>query len=128
MQNTIEYLKSIQITSEDSKAIVEDELRSELGLAAGAPIPYGLKDTEIGEVLFNLGQESGFANGAYACARCHTRGWSIIEVEQPEGADISEYNDYPDGGGAYGPNLTAGIIPRLFADTEALADFLYQGV
>ena len=36
-------------------------------------------DLAKGEALFNLGLADGFAGGAYSCARCHTRGWSIID-------------------------------------------------
>ena len=39
--------------------------------------------------------------GAYACARCHTRGWSIIpDSVEPADADLSDYAGFPDGSGA----------------------------
>ena len=74
--------------------------------------------------------DTGFAAGAYACGRCHTRGWCISQDPAniaPPGADISEYVDYPDGAGGYGPRLRGGIIPRQFADVAALAEFLHGG-
>ena len=37
-----------------------------------------------GEALFNLGLESGFAQGAYSCARCHTPGASYNADDQLE--------------------------------------------
>lgn len=126
IETVIDYLGSIQLTPDESREAVETELRSELDLAAGAPIDY---DTlEVGEALFNLGRDSGFAGGAYACGRCHTRGWSMDpDTALPANADIAEYTDYPDGSGGYGPRLRDGIVPRQFADTEALAAFLHEG-
>jgi mono/diheme cytochrome c family protein len=82
----IAYIDSIQLRG--------DELDAEL-VAFGEEVQRSLDDGEFeseGEAVFNAGQESGFAGGAYACARCHTAGWSY---GQP---DIA-------GGGAYGPNL-----------------------
>jgi mono/diheme cytochrome c family protein len=126
IDNIIDYLESIQITSEESKNAVEGELRSALELEDGEEIDYG--SLETGEALFNLGKESGFAGGAYSCGRCHTRGWSInADSAEPEGADLNDYVDYPDGSGAFGPPLLSGIIPRQFANIEVLAEFLHVG-
>ena len=126
VQNLIDYLASIQISSDESKEAVETALRAELGMGETDEIDY--ESLETGEALFNLGGETGFAGGAYACARCHTRGWSINEESAlPEDADLEQYVEYPDGSGAFGPALIAGIIPRQFADVEALAEFLHVG-
>ncbi len=126
ISNVVDYLGSIQISSEESQANVEKELRSTLGLAEGEAIDYSSLDT--GQALFNLGKDDGFASGAYACARCHTRGWSInASAAQPASADLSEYVDYPDGSGAYGPRLQGGVIPRQFASVDALSKFLHDG-
>ena len=125
ISNVVDYLKSIQLTSDESKAQVEDELRTQLGLGKDEAIDYNSLDT--GKALFNLGKDDGFASGAYACARCHTRGWSInAEKAQPADADLSDYVDYPDGSGAYGPRLR-GVIPRQFASVDALATFIHDG-
>ena len=126
VKNLVDYMASIQMSSEESVEAVETELRTELDLAEGAEIDYA--SLETGEALFNLGKESGFAGGAYACGRCHTRGWSLkLDTVQPAGADISEYVDYPDGSGAYGPRLRDGIVPRQFATIEDLVAFLHVG-
>ncbi len=126
INNLVLYLESIAISSTESKAAVETELRADLGLGANDPIDYD--DLAVGEALFNLGRDSGFAGGAYACGRCHTRGWSINPASAaPESADLSEYVDYADGAGGYGPQLRNGIIPRQFSTIEALADFLHAG-
>lgn len=125
IDNLIDYIESIQVTPEESRAAAETQLRKELGLADGDEIDYG--DLATGEALFNLGQDDGFAGGAYACGRCHTRGWSIDPGSaQPASADISSFTDYPDGGGAFGPILQ-NVIPRIFADEATLAEFISVG-
>jgi cytochrome c553 len=126
IDNLVDYLASIQLSSEESKEAVEAELRTELGLEEGEEIDYG--ELETGEALFNLGHESGFAGGAYACGRCHTRGWSIqADTAQPAAADLSEYVEYPDGSGGFGPPLRGGIIPRQFSSIDTLVEFLLAG-
>jgi mono/diheme cytochrome c family protein len=125
LDNIIHYLATIQLSHEESVEEVEGELRRSLGLEEGDDIDY--TDLATGEALFNLGRDTGFAGGAYACGRCHTRGWSInAESAQPEDADLSLYVDYEDGSGAYGPQLR-GVVPRQFASVEALAEFLRVG-
>ena len=126
LENLIDYMASIQVTSEESKDAVESQLRSQLELEEGAEIDYD--DLATGEALFNLGEDNGFAGGAYACGRCHTRGWSINEESAaPETADLGPYIDYEDGSGGYGPPLRNEIIPRQFATVEELAEFLHVG-
>ena len=125
IENIIDYLESIQVTHQESVEAVEGELVSALDLDGPEDIDYS--DLETGEALFNLGRESGFAGGAYACGRCHTRGWSYSAGPiQPESADVSEYTGFPDGAGAYGPRLE-GIIPRQFLAVEQLVEFLTVG-
>lgn len=125
LENIIDYLASIQITSEESKDAVEGQLRTQLGLDEDEEVDY--TDLATGEALFNLGEENGFAGGAYACGRCHTRGWSInAETAAPETADLDLYVDYPDGSGAYGPKIR-GVIPRQFASVEELTEFVHVG-
>ncbi len=127
IENIIDYLESIQITSEESILAVEGELATALELPSTGVIDYNALET--GEALFNLGRESGFAGGAYACGRCHTRGWSISQGDGkilPEGADVADYVDYPDGAGAYGPRLV-GVIPRQFSKVASLVEFLTAG-
>jgi mono/diheme cytochrome c family protein len=126
IDNLIAYIGSIQLTSEESKANVEEALRARLGLEEDEEIDYD--DPAVGEALFNLGRDDGFAGGAYACARCHTRGWSIDpDTKDPEDADISEFVDYPDGSGAFGPSLRYPEVPRQFLTTEGLVEFLTIG-
>lgn len=49
------------------------------------------------------------------CSRCHTEGWSYGEPGVT-------------GGGAYGPNLTAGVEKRQFPDPATQVDFVGNGV
>jgi len=136
--NVVDYLESIQLSPEEAQRQAEEALVIQLGMVeqgaseeelddAIAEIDY--EDPAVGEALFNLEA----AGGAYACARCHTRGWSIMddpEVEddvQPADADLSDFTDFPDGSGAFGPNLTGGLIPRQFASYEDLVAFITTG-
>lgn len=122
----IAYMASFQLTPEEAKAQAEEALRADLGLAEGAPIDY--TDPAVGEAVFNLGLESGYAGGAYSCARCHTKGASFRHGEiLPEGADVSDYIDFEDGSGAFGFSLRGGIIPRQFLSIDDLIDFLTSG-
>ena len=44
------------------------------------------------------------------CARCHTRGWSYFDPNEP----LSNPLPSAMGSGAYGPNLTNGDVDRQF--------------
>ncbi|MGH9227506.1 MAG: c-type cytochrome [Acidimicrobiales bacterium] len=134
ISDIIAYLESIQLSPEEAQRQAQVALAEELGLleegesdeeaidAALAEIDY--RDPETGRELFNL----EIAGGAYACARCHTRGWSIIEDSiEPADADLSDYRGFPDGSGALGPNLTGVLVPRQFASVEELALFVGTG-
>ncbi len=122
----IDYLGSIQLTSEEAKVQAESALRADLGIEAGTPIDY--TDSEVGEALFNLGMESGEAGGGFSCARCHTKGASYrYGAYEPADADLSEYTGFPDGSGALGPALTGGVVPRQFLTIDELIEFLHEG-
>ena len=134
ISDVVAYLESIQLSPEEAQRQAQVALAEDLGLlqqgetddaaidAALAQIDY--QDPETGRALFNL----EVAGGAYACARCHTRGWSIIpdSVEPPD-ADLSDFAGFPDGSGALGPNLTGGLVDRQFASVEELALFVSTG-
>jgi cytochrome c553 len=141
IQNLIDYLASVQVSSDDAKREAQVGLAVELGLldeadkgdddkadAAIAQIDYD--DLATGSAAFNLGQKSGVGSGAYACARCHTRGWSIItdgeDAIQPAGADVSQIIGYLPGSGSYGPSLDE-LVPRQFYTVDELAEFISLG-
>jgi mono/diheme cytochrome c family protein len=134
ISNVVDYLESIQLSPEEAQREAQVALAEKLGLiaegesdddvidAALSQIDY--QDPETGKALFNL----EVAGGAYACARCHTRGWSIIpDSVEPPNADLSAYAGFPDGSGALGPNLTGGLVPRQFASVDELALFVSTG-
>ena len=122
----IAYIGSIQITSDKAKEEAEGQVREELGLDEDAEIDWD--DPAVGKVIFNLGLEDGFAGGAYSCARCHTKGASFQYGESlPEDADLSDYEGFPDGSGAFGFALTSGVIPRQFLTIQDLMDFVTEG-
>jgi mono/diheme cytochrome c family protein len=136
VQNVIDYLESIQLPPEEAQRQAQEALATELELVEEGADEATMDDAidqidyeelATGEALFNL--EVG--GGAYACARCHTRGWSIItegdDAIEPADADVSDYVGFPDGNGALGPNLTGGLVPRQFASVEALAEFITIG-
>jgi mono/diheme cytochrome c family protein len=122
----IAYLESIQLTSDEAKLASEAALREQLGLDEDASIDYS--DPAVGEAIFNLGLDSGAAGGAFSCARCHTKGASIIAgSQQPADADLSEHVGFAPGSGAFGFSLRSGIIPRQFLSMDDLIDFLTKG-
>jgi mono/diheme cytochrome c family protein len=136
VSNIVDYLSSIQLSPDEAQRNQAIGVATELGL-----IEEGASDDEIdaaldeidyddpatGEAAFNL----EIAGGAYACARCHTRGWSIItegeDAVSPPDADLSDFVGFRDGSGAFGPNLTSGLIPRQFASYEELVAFITTG-
>lgn len=112
IEEIIAYLISIQIPAEQSLTAVQAEL--DLSCKADAngncTLP-GSKYKTLGEAVFNLGYETGFAGGAYACARCHTSGWSYGRPKVP-------------GGGGFGPNLTGGSEIRQFPAASLQESFV----
>lgn len=122
----IAYLDSIQISSDEAKAQAEEVIRKEMGLAKGAQIDYN--DPAVGQVVFNLGLATGDAGGAYSCARCHTKGASIVDgSQQPTDADLSDYVDFEEGSGAFGFSLRYQVVPRQFLTIDDLIEFLHKG-
>src|SRR5437879_13196574 len=93
----------MQITPDEAQQNARDELTK----MTAEKNPDGTpKWSSEGEALFNMGIDDGFAGGAYACARCHTQGWSYAtsydEVKAASGC------------GALGPSLCAGAVERQF--------------
>lgn len=105
LRDIILYLQTEQLDAD----VVREDVQRELDRSLAA----GEFDSE-GEALFNLGYESGFAGGAYACGRCHTEGWSWGEAEIA-------------GGGFYGPNLTGGSTLRQFPTKAGQIEFVTIG-
>ncbi len=62
-----------------------------------------------GELLFQL-----------QCARCHTKNWSFFDPDKPGPGPLPG----PQGGGAFGPNLTDGDTVRQFAGPKGVQDHI----
>jgi len=113
--NIVDYLESIQLPAADAAKARDDEIDSVCAPDAdGNCTVEGGRYETLGEALFNLGQDTGFSGGSYACARCHTKGWSY---GRPEVA----------GGGGLGPNLTGGSTLRQFPSFDSMVDFISRG-
>jgi len=122
LTDTIDYLQSIQVPGEQTRADVDAEIAKvcapdDAGFCTipdpSSPSGATMYET-LGEALFNLGQYDGFSGGAFSCARCHTKGWSY---GQPDVA----------GGGGLGPNLTNGSTLRQFDTDDAQIAFISKG-
>ena len=112
LDDIVFYLTSIQLPAEESQKAVQDELDKTCAAddAGRCTIPGGDYET-LGEAIFNLGYKDGFAGGAYACGRCHTKGWSYGQAQVA-------------GGGAMGPNMTGGSESRQFPTAEIQEAFV----
>lgn len=65
--------------------------------------------------------------GVYGCARCHTEGWSYQATEVTDLSGDPLLEEYVQGGGAHGPNLTGGVTTRRFVTAEEQIDFISSG-
>ncbi|MGD9794062.1 MAG: cytochrome c [Acidimicrobiia bacterium] len=108
----ISYLKSIQLcdpalngTCEKAQADVQTSIDEAKAAAEKAGTTF-----DLGAFLFSNLKNSG----AYSCARCHTSGWSYGDPKVT-------------GGGALGPNLTAGSTVRQFPSETDMINFIKNG-
>ena len=126
VQNLVDFLDNNQVSPEDAQAEIAEQLERYMDaeFADGGAV----FDSE-GEALFNMGLLDDFAGGAYACARCHTAGWSYadVEVETVEEQLVVDRQSFEEAtensgcGGALGPNLCDGATERQFPE-EALPE------
>lgn len=137
IDNLVAYIRSIQKTPEEAQRDAQVQLAQQLDLIEAGETDDDVIDRALeqidysdpatGRELFNLGQDPVLAGGAYACARCHTGGWSLAtEGMEPPDADIDRFVDFEDGSGILGPPLSD-LIPRQFATVDELAEFIGQG-
>jgi mono/diheme cytochrome c family protein len=118
--DVIAYLRSIQLPSSQATTALNQEIAKVCKPdKANVCTLYGKSDVAkwktLGEALFNLGEYDGFAAGAYACARCHTEGWSYGMPQQAGG------------GGGLGPELTDGVEERAFDTATDQIAFVMVG-
>jgi mono/diheme cytochrome c family protein len=126
VQNLIDYLDTHQVSAEEAQQDAAEQL--ELYMDATFDDGGRVFGSE-GEALFNMGLLDDFAGGAYACARCHTAGWSYadVEVETVDEQLVVDRDSFEAAtaasgcGGALGPNLCDGATVRQFPE-EALAE------
>ena len=121
VQTLVDYLKSIQIPQENctetrgayyptcDTGMIPAATTKEITAEAKRLVDSGTYKS-MGEAYFNMDLNAG----AYACARCHTKGWSYGDPQ------VS-------GGGALGPNLTGGSSTRQFPNKEDMIAFLKAG-
>ncbi|MGI9603896.1 MAG: hypothetical protein ACR2QE_18575, partial [Acidimicrobiales bacterium] len=65
--------------------------------------------------------------GVYGCARCHTSGWAYNAAEVEDLAGQPLVDEYIQGGGAHGPNLTGGVTQRRFITPEEQQSMIIVG-
>jgi mono/diheme cytochrome c family protein len=97
IDDVVNYIQSITVKPEEAKKRFTQDLAD-----ARAKNP----DASDGQLLFQL-----------QCARCHTKNWSFYDPEKPVGPPPG-----PQGGGAFGPNLTGGATLRQFAGPKGPQD------
>jgi mono/diheme cytochrome c family protein len=106
IDNLIDYLFAIALDDDSVQQAATVEI--ERSLEAG-------EFESLGEAVFNLGLNSGFAGGAYSCGRCHTAGWSYGQPLEPGG------------GGTIGFSLRDGSTLSRFPTFDLHYDFIFEG-
>ncbi len=137
VDNIVVYLRTLQqqsldvteialagdVDPQDPESVEAQEAADEVQEAVVAEVERSLADGEyetIGEAVFNLGLQSGFAGGAFSCGRCHTAGWSLGLDAVPE---ILDEGHAGCGGGnpsGIGFNLCGGSVKDRFPDDSWL--------
>ena len=136
--NLVDYLESIQLSSDEAKRQVEEGLVEELGL-----VDEGASDDEI-----DRRSRTSTTTTRRSARRCSTStpwpgaptpalgatpgaGRSSRRARTPSARPTPPiqgvYVGFPDGSGAFGPNLTGGLIPRQFANYDELIAFVTTG-
>jgi mono/diheme cytochrome c family protein len=141
VQNLVDYLESEQLTPEEAQAQAAEAVEAYRDAVFDDGDPVFGSD---GEILFNLGLLGDNENVAFACARCHTAGWSYAEAPLARDADgnalrgpndeivvdrdaFEEITENSGCGGEFGPNLCDGDTERQFPDDADHADFVANG-
>ena len=137
IDNIIVYLRTLQDQSldpidiaaagsenaQDEESIAALAAANEIATSIQAEVDRSLEAGEydsVGEAVFNLGLESGFAAGGYSCGRCHTSGWSLGSEVTP---DVLSEGVAGCGGGdpsGIGFNLCGGSVKNRFPDDSWL--------
>lgn len=76
-----------------------------------------------GKLVFN----NSASQGAYSCARCHTKGWSYSATSVTNTAGVPLEASYSDGNGWFGPSLQGGATTRKFNTAATQESFIAVG-
>ena len=76
-----------------------------------------------GKLVFN----NPASQGAYSCARCHTKGWSYGATDVTDRSGRPLVDTYSDGNGWYGPSLQGGSTVRKFNTAATHEAFIAGG-
>ena len=98
IQDLVNYVQTLQLSPDKAKQEFTKQLQDAKAKNPGA---------SDGALLFQL-----------QCARCHTRNWSFFNPDSPGPGPLPG----PQGGGAFGPNLTGGETVRQFAGPKGIDD------
>ena len=79
--------------------------------------------TVYGKLVFS----NTASQGAYSCARCHTKGWSYSATKVNNTAGVPLEAAYSDGNGWFGPSLQGGSTTRKFNTPATHEAFITGG-
>jgi cytochrome c peroxidase len=85
--------------------------------------PNSPRYNEYGKLIFN----NPASQGAYSCARCHTKGWSYDATTTLDRNGNPMQTSYVDGNGWFGPSLRNGATLQIFNTPEAQQKFIAAG-
>jgi mono/diheme cytochrome c family protein len=157
IDDLVNYLASIQISPDEARKASTEELEqardkatadaedaqqavtdAQAAVTAAPPDQLASAQQELADAQETLAdalawrdQLAAMSDGQIAfqqqCARCHTKGWSYFDPLDPDAAPLPG----PQGGGAFGPNLTDGAEVRQFPGATGIEDqilFVAEGV
>ncbi len=81
----------------------------------------------FGSVYGKLVFSNTAAQGAYSCARCHTKGWSYSAAQVTNTDGVPLEAAYSDGNGWFGPSLQGGATTRKFNTAATHEGFITGG-
>lgn len=124
----VERARSTALAADESLVGDDDAIRrAGLELLSAGEVEGHEVYLAYGGILF----DNPAAGGTYSCARCHTYGWSFDATtdgdDSIDGHPGPILEDYVDGGGFFGPNLTGGSVLDQFETASEHSDFITGG-
>jgi mono/diheme cytochrome c family protein len=128
---------SLQAAVDDANRLSDAKAKADAVKAANAAIDTALDSylkqisdpaspffgSIYGKLVFN----NTAAQGAYSCARCHTKGWSYSATAVSDTAGVPLATVYSDGNGWFGPSLQGGATTRKFNTAATHEAFITVG-